>query len=82
MFFFKFNQVIYSSSPISSPSFKPLAQIADKFKMPKFSKGHDSGNKNDFLKKFNQFSRYLADKFKMPKFSKDHNPGKINVFFF
>ena len=26
-FFFKFNQVIYSSSPISWPSFKPLAQI-------------------------------------------------------
>ena len=26
-FFFKFNQIIYSSSPISWPSFKPLAQI-------------------------------------------------------
>ena len=26
-FFLKFNQVIYSSSPISWPSFKPLAQI-------------------------------------------------------
>ena len=30
MIFFKFNQVIYSSSPISWPSFKPLAQTVSK----------------------------------------------------
>ena len=34
----KVNQVIYSSSPISWPSFKPLAQ----FEMPKFATGHNS----------------------------------------
>ena len=46
-FFLKFNQVIYSSSPISWPSFKPLAQIV--FEIPCwqdfiliFSKRHNS----------------------------------------
>ena len=57
----KVNQVIYSSHPMSWPNFKPLAQIvfldnlADKFKMPKFSKGHNSGNIwTIFPPKFNQ----------------------------
>ena len=59
VFFLKFNQVIYSSSHISWPSFKPLAKIvlrniADKFKMPKVSKGHNSGKRRWILKKFIQ----------------------------
>ena len=41
-------QVIYSSSSVSWPSFRPLAyfsrNLADKFEMPKFAKGHNSGN--------------------------------------
>ena len=44
----KVNQVIYSSLPINSPSFKSLAltvflrYFADKIKMPKITKGHNS----------------------------------------
>ena len=46
-FFFWFIQVIYSSSPISWPSFKPLAQIIFEISCWQdfiliFSKGHDS----------------------------------------
>ena len=47
IFFLKFNQVIYSSSPISWPSFKSLAQILFKISCWQdfiliFSKGHNS----------------------------------------
>ena len=47
MFFLNFNQVIYSSSPISWPSFKPLAQILFEISCWQdfiriFSKGHKS----------------------------------------
>ena len=43
----KVNQVIYSSLPINSPSFKALASavfeiFADKVKMPKITKGRNS----------------------------------------
>ena len=43
----KVNQVTYSSLPINSPSFKSLAltvfrYFADKIKMPKITKGHNS----------------------------------------
>ena len=54
----KFNQVIYSSSPISWPSFKPLAQIVFVIscwqdfilifsKGPNFRKGHNSDKKKN-----------------------------------
>ena len=53
--------MIYSSSPINWPSFKPLAQIVVQdillrnFKKPKFSKGHNSRKiKWLFFKNFNQ----------------------------
>ena len=45
----KVNQVIYSSFPVSSPSLRSKQfsrYLADKFKMPKFAKGHNSGSRN------------------------------------
>ena len=46
------HQVMYSSFPISyqisSPCLKYISRnLSDKFKMPKFAKGHKSGGKND-----------------------------------
>ena len=59
-FFFKFNQVIYLSSPISWSSFKPLAQIV--FEIPcwqdfilMFSKGHNSRKGDNLDKKKNSY---------------------------
>ena len=58
----KFNQVLYSASPISWPSLKLLTQIhsfrdlADKFKMSKFSKGHNSGKISRIHSKVNQIT--------------------------
>ena len=58
-FFFNFNQIIYSSSPISWPNFKPLAQILFETScwqhfMLIFSKGHNSrkGDNSDKKKKY------------------------------
>ena len=57
--FLNFNQVIYSSSPISWPSFKPLAQIVFEIScwqdfVQIFSKGHNSrkGDNSDKEKKY------------------------------
>ena len=58
MIFLNFNQVIYSSSPISWPSFKPLAQILFEIScwqdfMLIFSKGHNSRKGDNWDKKKN-----------------------------
>ena len=56
----KVNQVIYSSLPIISPSFKSLAltvffrYFADKIKMPKITKGHNSISIFKIYSKVNQ----------------------------
>ena len=51
----KVSQFIYTSSSISWPNFKSLAQMADNFNMPKFSKDHNSEKVNRISPKVNQF---------------------------
>ena len=91
-FFFKFNQVIYSSSPISWPSFKPLDQLT-KFQAPSsntfrdilltrfhsdFSKVHNS-RKGDNSSKKKLCISYFSMRNPYMKFQ---NPSIHGFFFF
>ena len=71
--FKKFNQVIYLSSPISWPSFKPLALTVFEIfywqvKTPKFSKGHNTGKIRWFLKKKINQVIYTSSPINWPSF--------------
>ena len=76
---------IYSSSAIGWPSFKPLAPIvfefsrylADKFKMPEFSKGHHSGKiwRNLFKSKS---CNLLIIPYQLTKLTKPQDPSLNN----
>ena len=73
-FFKNFNQVIYSSSPISRPSFKPLAQILFEISSWQdyiliFSMGHNSrkGDNSDKKKNMGQLFFHEESIYKISK---------------